>query len=187
MKKIARHALLAGAIGLFSLNSPVLAQTQVSALPSEVSQLLAQAQLQGRSTLRFFGMEIYEARLWADSGFALGRYGQLPFALELEYRRSLRGHLIAKRSLDEMRAQKEFASGRAVEWESQMQALFPDVKDGDRLVGLHLPGVGARFVYNGRVLGEVRDPLFARLFFGIWLSPETSEPKMRCALAACTP
>ena len=63
-----------------------------------------------------------------------------------------------------------------------MAELFPDVGDGDTLVGLHLPGVGARFVLNGQVRGQVDDPLFARLFFGIWLSPQTSEPALRQAL-----
>ena len=33
-------------------------------------------------------------------------------------------------------------------------------------------------------IGDVRDPLFAKLFFGIWLSPQTSEPQLRRALLA---
>lgn len=35
-----------------------------------------------------------------------------------------------------------------------------------------------------KVVGEVADPEFARLFFGIWLSPNTSEPALRQALLA---
>jgi hypothetical protein len=30
--------------------------------------------------------------------------------------------------------------------------------------------------------GDIRDAEFARLFFGIWLSPRSSEPAMRQAL-----
>ena len=37
---------------------------------------------------------------------------------------------------------------------------------------------------GGRVVGEVADAAFARLFFGIWLSPKTSEPALRQALLA---
>jgi hypothetical protein len=40
------------------------------------------------------------------------------------------------------------------------------------------------FLLNGQPAGEIRDPEFARLFFGIWLSPRTSEPAMRRALLA---
>ena len=47
-----------------------------------------------------------------------------------------------------------------------------------------VPGTGAVFWSNGRMLGEVRDPVFARLFFGIWLSTQTSEPQLRRALLA---
>ena len=37
---------------------------------------------------------------------------------------------------------------------------------------------------QGRTVGEVADAEFARLFFGIWLSPRTSEPQLRQALLA---
>jgi hypothetical protein len=65
-----------------------------------------------------------------------------------------------------------------------MRALFPDVKAGDRITGVHLPGTGAQFWSNGRRLGEIRDSTFAKLFFGIWLAPQTSEPQLRQALLA---
>jgi hypothetical protein len=39
-----------------------------------------------------------------------------------------------------------------------------------------------RFFVNGRLGGELRDTEFARFFFGIWLSPQTSEPSLRQAL-----
>ena len=34
------------------------------------------------------------------------------------------------------------------------------------------------------LVGEVPDAEFARLFFGIWLSPQTSEPGLRAELIA---
>jgi len=170
---------------IFGIQGPALAQLPDA--PAEVRQVQPQARLSGRSMLRFLGMDIYESRLWAEPSFVLNRFEQHPFALELEYRKSLSGRLIAQRSVAEMRRQSDFATQRAPEWEARMQALFPDVKPGDRITGVYAPGVGASFVYNGRLLGEVRDPLFARLFFGIWLSPQTSEPQARCALAPCTP
>jgi hypothetical protein len=52
------------------------------------------------------------------------------------------------------------------------------------VTGIHRPGVGAVFQINGKPGGEIADAQFARLFFGIWLSPTTSEPKLRSALLA---
>ena len=74
------------------------------------------------------------------------------------------------------------SDAQATRWLEVMGRLFPDVKDGDHIAGLHLPGEGARFTLNDRPLGEVPDADFARLFFGIWLSPATSEPQMRSQL-----
>ena len=67
-----------------------------------------------------------------------------------------------------------------------LQAALPDVKPGDRLLGLYQPGAGAVFKMGGRVVGEVPDAEFSRLFFGIWLSPQTSEPGLRQQLIAMT-
>ena len=63
-----------------------------------------------------------------------------------------------------------------------MQQIFPDVKAGDRLTGVQRPGEATRFFVNGQAGGEVRDAEFTRLFFGIWLSPRTSQPQLREAL-----
>jgi hypothetical protein len=71
-----------------------------------------------------------------------------------------------------------------------MARLFPDVQKGDRITGLHQPGQAARFYLNGRLLGDISDPAFSRRFFGIWLSPQTSQPRMReqlLGLAGRTP
>jgi hypothetical protein len=161
------------------------ALTEPSAMPAEVRQALPMAQLRGSSTIRFFGLVIYHARLWTEANFDVARFDGHAFGLELEYQRKLGGKPIAQRSISEMRRQPGFAADKAQKWEATMSALFPDVAAGERLVGLHNPARGARFFHNGRLLGDVPDPEFAKLFFGIWLSPETSEPQVRCALARC--
>ena len=56
------------------------------------------------------------------------------------------------------------------------------MKANDRLTGVLLPGQGAKFFVNGALRVEVRESEFAKLFFGIWLSPQSSEPALRQAL-----
>jgi hypothetical protein len=107
--------------------------------------------------------------------------------LELEYLRELKGRAIAERSLAEMQRAGPISEQQSQQWLAHMQRLFPDVKNGDRLTGQHLPGQGANFVYNGQPLGRVDDPEFARRFFGIWLAPTTSQPDMRTALLGLSP
>ena len=134
--------------------------------------------------MRFWGFEVYQASLWVAPGFVDTSYEHSAFALELTYLRDFTGADIAKRSLAEMRRQTPLTLAQESTWEHQMRALFPDVKAGDRITGLNQPATGAVFWRNGRLLGEVRDPVFARQFFGIWLSPQTSEPQLRRALLA---
>ncbi len=178
MKYIAACALLAGATGLFSLNS------QAQPLPPELQPALPAATLAGQARLTFWGFDVYQASLWVAPGFAPDRYEQSPFALELLYLRDFSGADIAQRSLAEMRRQQPMPAAQAAQWETQMRALFPDVRSGERITGVNQPASGAVFWRNGRWLGEVRDPAFARQFFGIWLSSETSEPQLRRALLA---
>lgn len=145
---------------------------------------LAGTRLAGRGLLRFWGLEVYQASLWVGPGFRPESFASQPFALELEYRRAFKASAIAERSIQEMRRLGTFSEAQAQRWQRALQAALPDVRPGDRIVGLHRPGQGARFEQGGRLLGEVADPEFARLFFSIWLSPATSEPALREALLA---
>ena len=166
---------------------------QVNVSPSAVSgadataangshEQLPGSRLQGEATLRFFGLRVYHARLWTLPDFRVDRLGEQALLLELRYLRDLRGQAIAERSLEEMQRAGGFSDTQAQRWLAEMRRLFPDVKAEDRLTGRLVPGEGASFWHNGRVVGEVRDTEFARRFFGIWLAPSTSEPAMRQAL-----
>ena len=67
-------------------------------------------------------------------------------------------------------------------WEKALTRVFPDVKRGERIVGVHLPGKGAIFYHQGQPTGTIDDPEFADAFFAIWLDPRTREPSLRKAL-----
>ncbi len=170
-------------------------------LPAEVPQL----RLRGSGQFRWFGLRIYEASLWsvADdakdrspssagrlagaSAAALEKSSQVIdfkgfFSIQLRYHRSFEGSAIAQRSLEEIERLGLGSSTQRQNWRTAMGRLFPDVKEGERLTGLHLPGRGARFFQNERLLGDIDDPEFAQAFFSIWLSPATREPALRQAL-----
>ena len=175
-----RHALIALGAGAAGGLFPLVATAQ--GLPAEVAAELPGAKLQGSGRLRYFGLRIYEARLWAPAAVSATDWARTPLALELQYARSLVGRLIAERSLEEMRRQGEIDAARAERWLGRMKELFPDVSEGDRITGVKRPGEATRVFFNGSLRGELRDADFTRMFFGIWLSPQSSEPAMRDAL-----
>ncbi len=168
-------ALYAG----FMPSTGFFSYANASTAPTPVAQSLSTARQFGQARLTVYGFNIYDVKLWASDGFAVANYAAEPFALELRYLRSFKGAMIAERSLIEMRRLGAISDEKAARWLDNMKKTFPDVKKGDELIGFHKPDGTASFTLNGKTIGEVRDEEFTRLFFGIWLSPNTSEPKMR--------
>jgi len=160
------------------------AQAEIAAAPRPPTSapVLAPLRQAGSGTYSYWGFDIYQARLWVEPGFDAKAPARQRYALELQYLRGFKGRDIAQRSLAEMRRQGPLSEEQAQRWLQAMQAAFPDVASGDRLLGVHVPGHGAQFYANGRSSGEVADPEFARRFFGIWLSEWTSAPQLREAL-----
>ena len=174
------HSACAAALGLgvadiaLANMNPVPLPATHPAVPGSV--------LAGGYLLRFFGLQVYDARLWAQPNFETTRIGQQPLALELKYLRGLKGRLIAERSLKEMRRHGPISDAQAERWLAEMTRIFPDVQADDKLTGILQPGLGAVFLFNDQPQGQVADPEFARLFFSIWLGTNTSDPNMRAAL-----
>lgn len=178
-----RHALTQ-VIALMALTVLPGRVAWASAPEADARLALQGKQVAGQALLRLWGFEIYEATLYAAEDFEPARYGQQRFGLELHYRRNFKGSDIARRSIDEMQGIEALAEAQSSRWQQAMSSLFPDVKPGDRILGVHVPGTGARFYLNGRLLGEVADEAFSARFFGIWLSPRTSQPRFRDTLLA---
>lgn len=174
-----RDCLLALAAGPWSLGAR--AQT-----PPELGGMLRGVSLLGRKSFTVFGFAVYDASLWVEPGFDPGNYSRHGFALDLLYQRDFTNADITRRSLDEMARQAPLIGERKQTWEAWLRSAFPDVRKGDHITGIHRPAAGAVFMTNGRQTGRIDDPEFARLFFGIWLSPETSEPALRRALLGGT-
>jgi len=173
-----RHAMLV----LAALPMAAVAGRTPQALPPELKAELRDARLVGEATLRYLGLHVYDIRLWTEADFSVRELQRSTLALELLYARALDGKSIAERSLKEMQGLDRIDGLQGERWLQQMRHIFPNVKKGDRITGVQRPGEAAHFFVNGQPRGEVRDAEFTRLFFGIWLSPRTSQPKLREAL-----
>ncbi len=173
------------AAGFASATSPAAGEAE----PGLVRAALAEPRELGRGTLRFFGMRVYEAVLWAAGAPRAVTPEQVmapldrDLVLELVYATSLSGARIAERSDQEIGRQPDRGSAaERANWLARMRAIFPDVRAGDRITGIYRVGGPTQFLLNDKPLGEVNDPAFGRAFFGIWLDPRTSEPALREAL-----
>lgn len=178
-----RRQLLAGSAVLASGWATPAAWAVLGTRP-ELAGMLPEHRLLGSARLSVYGFKVYDSRLWVPPVFSGDSFASHPFALELDYLREFKNAAIADRSLAEMRRFGTFTDEQANIWREAMLRVIPNVKKGDRIIGVNRPGEGVTFWVNGQRSGDVPDAEFARLFFGIWLSPKTSQPKMRAALLA---
>ena len=135
----------------------------------------------GSGVLRRFGFRVYRATLWAVGSDP----AEPPYALELEYGLSIAGEKLAETSVDEMRRLGMGDEAALRRWGESLRRVFPDVRSGERIVGVHLPDAAVFYHQAGeqrRLLGRIEEADFAHAFFAIWLDPRTSAPEVRAAL-----
>jgi len=146
---------------------------------------LGAARTLGEGDMRRWGLRIYHARLLGER---LPVPGDAPFALELTYYRAITRERIVAASLDEMRrlSGPEAAARQSEAWRQLLERCFVDVRAGDQLTGLYLPGRGVRFYRGEQLLADVPDEQFARAFFAIWLDPRTRDADLRARLLGAT-
>ena len=154
----------------------VLACGLAQALPEAARQQAADWRAHGQGEMRWFGLRLYVAELWVR-GEAYAP--DAPFALKLTYSRDLSGARIVDASVDELRRLGYRDEAQLARWREHMAKSFPDVRNGDSITGVYLPGRGLQFWFGERLMNEVADPVFARAFFDIWLDPRTREPALR--------
>ena len=150
-----------------------------AAVPESVNELVPGASMVGEARYSYLFWDVYDARLYAPQG---NWQPSSPFALALTYLRDFDGKDIAERSVKEMREQGMKDEQRLSQWQQKMQALFPDVAENDTITGIRTEQGTARFYLNSELLGEVKEPDFAKWFFNIWLGQETTEPEFRAKL-----
>lgn len=182
MSLIPRTAAL-GACCLLALAAPWTATLADGAAPSPPLDALSEV---GSGELSWFGLEVYEARLFNAGGAFTGLQADGPVALQITYRRKIsRDKLVETTRKEWRRLGSELGLPRAerVEgWLAEINGIWPDVTPGDQLIALVEPGGPTRFFGNEGLLGTLSDPAFGPAFLGIWLHPETRDAQLRARL-----
>jgi hypothetical protein len=166
---------VAGMLGAL-LAGLVLNHSGAQSLPAPVAKDVPSLVAQGEAAMRWFGLKVYDIRLWTP--MKVWSHAE-PFALELNYDMNLGGKDIAAKSVELMRKQGVNDEDKLKRWGELMARVFPDIKKGDTLIGVSIPGKEARFYTKDRFLEAVADTEFAKAFFDIWLAESTTEPGLR--------
>ena len=65
---------------------------------------------------------------------------------------------------------------------ARLNALYRDVRPGDRYALTYLPGVGTELALNGKRLGVIEGADFAVALFSIWLGPKPLDVPLKTQL-----
>lgn len=175
------YSLILSSLLVFMLSFAMPARAQAGANGEALSGWkaeIAPAHLLGSGELNWFGFHIYSAKLWSNNT-KFDVDGK--FALELTYHKNISRERFVDTSLDEITRlyAEQVSPAQLQRWKQLMQQAFTDVKKGDQLIGVHLPGLGCRFYNSEKMLAEIKDPAFARAFFGIWFDTRSKDRQLR--------
>lgn len=140
-----------------------------------VNHQITQADVVGEGRLIYWGFKVYDAQLFAS------RVSQGGYALDIQYLRQFEAQDLYKQTIEEMEKMGVSKEKRAL-WDPQLSKAFKTVKNGDSITAIKKSRDVTQLFHNGLLFSEIRGEELSKAFFGIWLHPRTSVPKLRQSL-----
>ncbi|MBV7314514.1 chalcone isomerase family protein [Shewanella sp. NIFS-20-20] len=136
-------------------------------------------QVVGRTQMSVMWFDIYRATLTNPSG----EYQAFtpPLKLEIEYQRDISAADLVSATDEQWQHLGVFNDYRQA-WVQQLQGLWPDVSEGDRLALMWYADGSSQFYFNDQAIGSRLAAQFGHCFLAIWLSQHTSHPQRRLEL-----
>lgn len=133
----------------------------------------------GRAELSVLWFDVYDAVFSTPTGRFVSF--SAPSQLRLEYKRNFTKSELIKETGKQL---KRFDNDRQQreQWLSELNQIWPDVAEGDRLVFQITENGQGEFFYNAQWIGGVSDPSFASAFIQIWLSDNGQYPRLAAKL-----
>ncbi|KGY12781.1 periplasmic protein [Vibrio tubiashii] len=138
----------------------------------------------GQAQLSMFFFDIYESQLLSPNGYYLVDQDITPhpLALSITYQRDISQKQLLDATVeqwDKLGYQQSITQA----WYSKLQAIFPDIEEGNNLTYV-TDGSKGHFYYSNlqseqRMIGSIEDEAFNDAFLAIWLSPNTEYPRLR--------
>ncbi|MBT8449333.1 MAG: chalcone isomerase family protein, partial [Gammaproteobacteria bacterium] len=133
--------------------------------------------LVGEGMMSYLFWDVYLARLYTKSGTYLKQVSDT--AIEFNYKLDIKSKALVEETINQWRELELDEHPQEVEWANALLEIWPDISEGDQLL-FHIDENGhAQFYYNNQFRGEIASPEFSARFKSIWLSEDTTAPKVR--------
>lgn len=129
-------------------------------------------------------IKAYVAALYLGPGATPGEVlGDVPKRLEIEYFYAIEAKGFTKATDEGIAANVPPATVASLRPRiARLNALYRDVKPGDRYALTYVPGVGTELALNGVALGTIEGADFAAAVFAIWLGPSALDASLKAQL-----
>ena len=152
---------------------PLVLSGNAQALGSEQYDAL---QMVGEARLKVLFWSVYDSRLYTADGDY--QDGERPVRLDIQYLMNIDSDALVSRTASEWESLQRRHANQD-QWLQTLAQLWPDVSESDTITLEIQQDNRATFYRNGELLGSLDDPDFGQYFLDIWLSPETTRPKLR--------
>ncbi len=120
--------------------------------------------------------DVYNSHLYSRTGAYFTNKPQ-DLLFSITYLRDISANDLIENTQEQWR-QLGFSPQQYLTYIPQLEAIWPDVQKGDNLTLLKINKQSV-FYLNGKKIGLIADSQFQQMFLDIWLSVNTSEPKLR--------
>jgi hypothetical protein len=136
----------------------------------------------GKGRLTWLGFGIYEAGLWTPDGQFRDFEPGEPVALSLSYERGFSRSQLIEITTGEWSRLGLASQAQREAWSRTLAGLWKDVRKGDNMTAVVVPGGDTRFYDATGLVGRVEDPSFGPAYLRIWLDQRSAVADLRVAL-----
>ena len=121
--------------------------------------------------------DVYLAKYYTPSGAYQAEIA--PLALEFNYMMDIEAEDLIEETINQWRELELDVHPQEQSWAEQLSTIWPNVNDGDQLLFRVDDQLNSRFYYNQEFVGAIESKEFSQRFAAIWLSENTTAPKVR--------
>lgn len=153
-----------------------------SSLPRPLAEADYKLQRVGAGELSWLGRPIYAASLWTARGRFSGYARGEPVALSLWYQREFSRDTLLRITETAWRRLGEVPPERRERWLAELRQFWSDVRPGDNVTTVVVPGEATQFYDDRGFMGQIDDPDFGPAFLSIWLDSRSVVADLRVQL-----
>ena len=130
----------------------------------------------GEARFKYMFWKIYDSELYTDNK----QFESLDqeVTLSIEYQRNIPKYRIVDATVGQWE-ELNYAPEKIEKWKETINAIIPEIAKNDNL-SFHKNNNGiGMFYYNERLIGKIESKEFSEAFLSIWLSEQTTQPKLR--------